>query len=133
VKGFPARTAILAAAAAMAACAPPPAPDGIPGAGPAAGRPAAQAVQVESVRILSLQSYPARIQIVVDGTMTQGADLEIQQRRTDNVVVVTLTEKAGASSTAVRVPFSSRILLDGGFPAGKYALEVNEYRTTFEP
>jgi hypothetical protein len=87
---------------------------------------------VEGVKVLVLQTAPARVHLVVSGRKRAGADLSVSQRRDHANVVVTIVEVLPPVPPADLAPFTERIALDGAFPAGTYSLRVNDYSMAFE-
>ncbi len=89
-------------------------------------------VQVDSVKIVLLQSFPVRVQIVVHGQKVKDVDVDIKQERTDREVTVTITQTYSQAIEPHVGPFREHVFLQGGFTPGTYFLRVNDYPMTFD-
>lgn len=102
---------------------------------------------VESVEVQILESFPVRVNLIVNGYLRDACTeiAEIRQQffgepfggdagdeNTFYVDILTVRE-AGALCAQVLMPFEETIPLDvAGLPAGAYTVVVNEVQTTFE-
>ena len=90
------------------------------------------AVQVDSVKIVLLQSFPIRVQIVVHGQKIKDVDVDVKQERQDREVTVTITQTYSQAIESLMSPFREHVFLQGGFTPGTYFLRVNDYSMTFD-
>jgi hypothetical protein len=89
-------------------------------------------VQVDSVKIVLLQSFPIRAQIVVHGQKIKAVDLDVTQERQGREATVTITQTYSQEIEPHMSPFKEHVFLQGGFTPGTYILRVNDYLTTFD-
>jgi hypothetical protein len=91
---------------------------------------------VESVDILTLESFPVQIRAEVEGYLPDGCSTlgDPVVRREGDVFIVTLpaTRPADALCTTVIQPFAESVALDVyGLAAGTYGVIVNDVETSF--
>lgn len=127
-----------AAALGVASCATPPPPVEPP---PPAPAPPPEVVirdkaVIESIRVLTLESFPVQAFVVVNGYLPDAATTieRTTQSRTGNAITVeilTVRPQSAVATTAL-VPFDRNIPLEiDGLPAGTYSVDVNGVTTTF--
>lgn len=92
---------------------------------------------VESIEILILESFPVQINVVTKGHLPDDCTEigEITQERQDSTFLVTITTARPANVACVEmiVPFEEVISLEVvGLPAGRYTVDVNGVRDSFE-
>ena len=93
--------------------------------------------RVETVELLMLESFPVQINVVARGSLPDGCTKihEIIKEREGNSFLVTIrtARPADAMCTQALVPFQEVISLDVvGLKAGKYTVEVNGVKGSFE-
>jgi inhibitor of cysteine peptidase len=91
---------------------------------------------VDSVDLLTLESFPVQIRALVKGNLPDGCTTidQITQQRQGSTFTVTITTKRPADKmcTEALVPFEESIALDvAGLPAGTYTVAVNAVTATF--
>lgn len=92
---------------------------------------------VDSIEILTLESFPVQIQVIARGNLPDGCTTidETLSERTDTLFRVTITTErpSEAACTEALVPFEHVIGLDVfGLPAGEYEVDVNGVKGSFE-
>jgi hypothetical protein len=103
---------------------------------PAAGEFHYGQAMVNSVDLLTLESFPVQIHAVVQGDLNNGCT-EIDQVTTErqgNSFMVTITTRApvGVACTEALVPFEEKVPLEvNGLTAGDYTVNVNGVTATF--
>jgi hypothetical protein len=103
---------------ALAACAPP-----TPGA-----------VQVETVEILILESFPVQVHAVARGTAPEGCAVEADAAQDGNTFDVSVSARGAGDEPCAgpAQPFELTVPLDAaGLPAGDYTVNVNGVIETF--
>jgi hypothetical protein len=95
------------------------------------GEEVTEPVQVDRVDVIRLLTYPVRIHIVVHGERVEGVELDVDQERRDDLVIVTMTQTYPRDKDTRKAPFQKTVPLKGAFPPGEYRLEVNDHETTF--
>jgi hypothetical protein len=95
-----------------------------------------QEVEIETVEILLLESFPVQVNVIVSGNLPDGCSTlnEPRPRREGNTFVVNLVASRIADEicTQALVPFDQVIPLDvEGLPAGTYSVSVNGTTDTF--
>jgi inhibitor of cysteine peptidase len=91
---------------------------------------------VDSVDLLTLESFPVQIHALVKGNLPDGCTTvdQITQQRQGNTITVTITTRRPADEmcTQALVPFEESIPLKvAGLPAGTYTVAVNAVTATF--
>jgi inhibitor of cysteine peptidase len=86
--------------------------------------------QVDSIELLTLESFPVQINVVARGNLPDGCtmiDQIAQERQSDTFKVrITTRRPADKMCTEALVPFEETIALEVvGLPAGIYTVEVN--------
>lgn len=89
-------------------------------------------VQVDSVEIILLQTFPVRIQIVAHGQKVEGEEMDVRQERKGKEVIVMITQTHARRIEPGMSKFTQHLFLQGGFTPGTYSLRVNNYLTSFE-
>ncbi|MBA3534024.1 MAG: hypothetical protein H0T73_19055 [Ardenticatenales bacterium] len=94
-------------------------------------------MQVESLDILTLESFPVQIQVIAQGMLADGCTTvgEITQRREGNTFFVTVATQrpTEAMCTMALTPGQAIIPLEVvGLKAGTYTVTVNGVSDTFE-
>lgn len=88
-------------------------------------------VLIDKVDVLTLESYPYQLNLVVSGQHPDGCDLPVQveQRREGSTVYVRIYRNLDPTLLCpmVLVPYTGTIRLDGGFESGSYRIDVNGY------
>jgi inhibitor of cysteine peptidase len=92
---------------------------------------------VETVQVMTLESFPVQIHVVAEGYLPDGCTEinEIKTERADNNFNVNISTKRpkDAICTQAIVPFNETIPLDvQGLKAGNYTLNVNGVKGSFE-
>ena len=111
----------------------------IPTATPAPPQPAdpiSGPATVESVEILTLESFPVQIHVRVKGTLPDDCaeldDIVVQQDGNTFNVAVSMVQQPAADCGDVPVPFEEIVPLDVyGLPAGSYTVSVNGIEGSF--
>ena len=91
---------------------------------------------VESVEVLTLESFPVQINLIVGGVLPNGCtviDKSVVQRDGDMFnVAVTVVQEPGQTCTEAEVPFEETVPLDVlGLEAGTYSVTVNGVQDSF--
>jgi inhibitor of cysteine peptidase len=92
---------------------------------------------VETVQVMTLESFPVQIRVVAEGYLPDGCTEinEIKTERADNNFNINISTKRpkDAICTQAIVPFNETIPLDvQGLKAGNYTLNVNGVKGSFE-
>ena len=99
---------------------------------PAAG---GNLLQVDTVEVLILESFPVQVNAVIGGTVPDACTEigEIAQRRSDNAIelTITTTRDPAAFCAQVLTAVEETVALDGDFPAGEYTVTVNGVTESF--
>ncbi len=103
---------------------------------PAPGNMVDVTVQIDSIDILFMESWPLQAAVQVSGTLPDACSAltwETPERADDTFIVQVGGERpADAVCAQVLTPFSQSIPLDiYGLPAGTYTVQVNDLTTTF--
>jgi inhibitor of cysteine peptidase len=92
-------------------------------------------LQVGSVEVLILESFPVQVNVVVRGTLSDACTElgEIAQARSDNAIEVTITTVRDPLAICAQVlaPVEVTISLTGDFPPGEYTVTVNGVTEAF--
>lgn len=92
-------------------------------------------LQVGSIEVLILESFPVQVNVVVRGALPDGCTSigEIVQARDGNAVTVTIATNRDplALCTQAIVPVEETVSLEGDFPTGEYTVTVNGVTETF--
>ncbi|HEY5596794.1 MAG TPA: hypothetical protein VIL47_05980 [Candidatus Bipolaricaulota bacterium] len=91
-------------------------------------------LQVDSVEVNVLESFPVQVVAVVKGTLDPCTQVHaIGQTREGDTITVHITGKRpiGVFCVQLAVPFEERITLQGEFPTGNYTVIVNGVEHTF--
>jgi len=87
-------------------------------------------IQVESVDVLILESFPPQAVAHVRGILGDGCSEfhSLQQERSGNIVTVTILRQRprDAICTQIGKVYDENIPLEGQYPPGRYVLRVNE-------
>jgi hypothetical protein len=91
-------------------------------------------IQIDSVDVLLLESFPVRAMAHVEGVVGDGCStlLPLETSRSGNVVTLSILRErpAEAVCTLIAQLYDERIPL-GEFPSGEYLLRVNDKETPF--
>ena len=124
--------AIVALTAGLAGCG----GSGGPAAPGPSGPVAIDLIQIDSVDVVFLASAPVEVGAHVRGIVGDGCSelLPIRQSRDGNQVTIRISRQrpVDAICTQIAKLFDSTIRLEGVFPAGSYALDVNHVRVPFQ-
>ena len=92
-------------------------------------------IQVESVEVLVLESFPPQAAARVRGVVGDGCSTlhSVEQARSGSTVTLTILRErpAGAICTQIARLYDETIRLEGAFPPGRYVLRVNGLETVF--
>ena len=92
-------------------------------------------LQVDSVEVLILESFPVQVNVVVRGTVPDACTEvgEVSQERVDNEieVLVYLNRDPNAFCAQVLTPVEETLSIPGDFPPGDYSVTVNGVTETF--
>lgn len=109
-----------------------------PTASPSTGNVIIGEAEVDSVKLLMLESFPVQITAIVRGTLPDNCTHigEITQARTGSAFTVkisTVRPKEMLCTLVAMVPYEQSVALDVyGLPKGVYSVDVNGYQATFE-
>jgi inhibitor of cysteine peptidase len=99
------------------------------------GQDAIGLLNVESIDVVYLESFPVQITLLVSGVLPDGCTVihDVRQQRNGATAEVTIrtrrTTSGGCIQIAPRVTESVR--LEGGFPPGAYVVKVNGVEKRF--
>ncbi len=122
----PSTLAALAWALAVSGCGDPSEPDPLFDVAP---------IQVESVEVMVLESFPAQANAHVTGVIGDGCAelLPIEQSRGDNEVRISILRQRPLDAVCIQIAklFDDTIRLQGTFAPGDYTLHVNDVSVSF--
>ncbi|GAB4476499.1 MAG: hypothetical protein Kow00124_18670 [Anaerolineae bacterium] len=103
---------------------------------PAPGDMTAVTIQIDSIDILLMESWPLQAAVQISGTLPDACTAltwDTPERAGDTFIVTVNGERpVEAACAQVLTPFSQSIPLDiYGLPAGTYTVQVNDRTTTF--
>ena len=92
-------------------------------------------LQIDSVDVLILESFPVQVNVVVRGTVPDACTQigQVTQQRTDNQIEITVatTRDPNAFCAQVLTTVEETIAIPGDFPPGDYAVTVNGVTESF--
>ena len=94
-------------------------------------------VRVDSIDILTLESFPVQIQAVLKGTLRDGCvqidDVTVTREGNTFKLALVTSRLENARCTDERQPFEQNVPLDVvGLPAGTYTVNAGDVSATFE-
>jgi len=94
-------------------------------------------VRVESIELLTLESFPVQIHAVLKGTLRDGCvqidDVDVTREGNTFKLALVTSRLENARCTDERQPFEQNVPLDVfGLPAGSYTVNAGDVSTTFE-
>ena len=94
-------------------------------------------VRVESIELLTLESFPVQIHAVLKGTLRDGCvqidDVDVTREGNTFKLTLVTSRLENARCTSERQPFEQTVPLDVfGLPAGTYTVNAGDVSATFE-